>query len=126
GIDQLRPNLVPGQPILSKNYSVPNSQFNSAAFVAPPAGQHGNLGRNAGGGPGFTQVDIALSKTTQITEHLRLQLRGELFNLFNHPNFANPSGLLNNPNFGKSTSTIGNRVGTGTSRQAQLAVKFIF
>src|SRR5258708_34887907 len=53
-------------------------------------------------------------------------MRAELFNLFNHPNFNSPSGLLNDPNFGKSTSTVGDLVGVGTSRQAQLALKFIF
>ena len=63
---------------------------------------------------------------TQITERLGLQIRGELFNILNHPNFSNPSGLLNDFNFGKSTSTIGNLVGLGTSRQTQLAIKFIF
>lgn len=126
GIDQLRPNLVPGQSIKASNYSVPGSQFNPAAFVAPPAFTYGNLPRNAGRGPGFAQVDLGVSKTTQLTERMGLQVRAELFNVFNHPNFNSPSGLLNDPNFGKSTSTIGDLVGTGTSRQAQLALKLIF
>jgi outer membrane receptor protein involved in Fe transport len=126
GADQVRPNLVPGQSITPSNYSVPGNQLNHAAFADPPAFELGNLRRNAGRGPGFTQMDLAISKTTQITERLGLQLRGELFNLFNHPNFNSPSGLLNDSNFGKSTSTIGSLVGLGTSRQAQLAVKFIF
>ncbi len=126
GIDQLRPNLVAGQSIRPANYSVPGSQLNAAAFAAPAAGQLGDLTRNAGRGPDFAQMDLALSKTTQINERLSVQLRGEVFNLFNHPNFANPVGFLNDANFGKSTSTIGNLVGTGTSRQAQLALKLLF
>jgi hypothetical protein len=126
GIDQIRPNEVAGQSIRPSHYSAPDNQLNAAAFVAPPANTFGNTPRNAGRGPGFTQIDFALSKTTPITERLGVQLRGEIFNLLNHPNFANPSGLLNDPNFGKSTSTIGSLVGTGTSRQAQLAVKLIF
>jgi outer membrane receptor protein involved in Fe transport len=126
GIDQLRPNLVPGQPIRPSNYRVPDNQLNENAFTDPAFGEFGNLGRNAGLGPGFTQFDLAVSKTTQIAERFRLQFRGELFNLFNHPNFANPSGLRNDPNFGKSTSTIGTTLGTGTSRQVQLALKLIF
>jgi hypothetical protein len=45
----------------------------------------------------------------------------------NHPNFSNPSGLLtNDPTFGQSTTTVGNLVGTGTSRQIQLFLKVIF
>jgi outer membrane receptor protein involved in Fe transport len=126
GADQVRPDLVPGQSIRPSNYSVPGNQFNIAAFANPPAFELGNLRRNYGRGPGFTQMDLGVSKTTQITERMGFQFRAELFNLFNHPNFNSPSGLLNDPNFGKSTSTVGTRVGPGTSRQAQLAVKFIF
>jgi len=126
GIDQLRPNPVPGQSITPANYSVPGNQFNINAFVAPGGGQYGTLGRNAARGPGFTQIDLGLSKTTRITEHLGAELGGQFFNLLNHPNFSNPSGLLDDVNFGKSTSTVGNQVGPGTSRQIQLFAKFIF
>jgi hypothetical protein len=95
-------------------------------LATPAADEYGTLGRNAGRGPGFTQLDFALSKTTRLTERLGMQLRIEMFDLVNHPNFANPSGILTDPNFGKSTSTIGNLVETGTSRQGQLALKFLF
>jgi hypothetical protein len=55
----------------------------------------GNLGRNALRGPSFKQMDFAFYKDTQLTERLGMQLRVEVFNLLNHPNFSNP--LL--PNF---------------------------
>ena len=55
-----------------------------------------------------------------------MQLGAQAFNLMNHPNFANPDGFLSDKNFGKSTSTIGTLVGTGTSRQMQLFMKLIF
>jgi outer membrane receptor protein involved in Fe transport len=127
GIDQIRPNYVPGQSIRPANYSVPGNQLNFAAFSAPPTGQYGNVGRNAGRGPGFAQIDFGLSKTSQITERYGLQLGAQVFNLANHPNFANPSGVLTgDPNFGKSTSTIGTTIGNGTSRQMQLFLKMIF
>jgi hypothetical protein len=126
GIDQLRPNLVPGQSITPGNYSVPGNQLNINAFSTPAYLQYGNLGRNAGRGPGFAQFDMGLSKNTRITERYGLQLGAQVFNLFNHPNFSNPSGILNDPNFGKSTSTIGTLVGTGTSRQIQLFLKLNF
>jgi hypothetical protein len=126
GIDQIRPNLVSGQSIRPQNFSVPNNQLNPAAFMAPLSGQYGNVGRNTGRGPGFTQWDTSISKTTQLSERLAVQFRGELFNLLNHPNFANPDSFLSDLNFGKSTSTIANHVGTGTSRQAQLVLKLIF
>ena len=125
GEDQLRPNLVAGQSIRPANYSVPGNQLNPAAFVPSPTG-YGDLGRNAGRGPGFAQIDIGLSKTSQITERYGIQLGAQAFNLLNHPNFSNPDGLTTDANFGKSTSTVGNLVGTGTSRQIQLVMKLIF
>ncbi len=127
GIDQLRPNLVPGQSIRPANYSAPFHQINRAAFVPPPAGQFGNTARNIATGPGFAQVDLGISKTTQLNEHLGLQFGGQVFNLLNHPNFANPSGIWDDPlNFGRSTGTVNNHLGTGTSRQVQLVMKLIF
>ncbi len=50
----------------------------------------GNLGRNALRGPYFKEFNFSVFKDTQITERVNLQLRAEFFNLFNHPNFANP------------------------------------
>lgn len=125
GIDQLRPNLVSGASLRPTDYSALH-QFNAAAFSNPAAGTFGNTPRNYGRGPGFVQLDLSLSKTAKLTESMNLQFRGELFNVLNHPNFANPSGNLDDPNFGKSTGTVGNHVGTGTSRQAQLALKLMF
>lgn len=126
GIDQLRPDYVPGQSIHPANYSVPGNQLNLAAFVASPNG-YGNVPRNAGRGPGFTQIDLGVSKTSQISERFRVQLGAQAFNLVNHPNFSNPDGLMSDTlTFGKSTSTIGNLIGTGTSRQMQLYLKLLF
>ncbi len=125
GIDQLRPDLVPGQSIRPSNYSVPFNQFNFNAFVPSPNG-YGDLGRNAGRGPGFAQIDLGLTKTTQINERLSAQLGAQCFNLANHPNFANPDGNLTDQNFGKTFSTVGNKVGPGTARQFQIVAKFIF
>lgn len=124
GIDLIRPNLVPGVPLYLGE--APGAQLNPAAFADAGVGQYGNLRRNAVRGPGFNQLDMNLSKTTTVTERLSMQLRLEMFNIFNHPNFVNPVGVLTDPNFGKSKSTLGNHVGTGTARQTQLALKFLF
>jgi Carboxypeptidase regulatory-like domain/TonB dependent receptor/TonB-dependent Receptor Plug Domain len=51
---------------------------------------YGNLGRNALSGPTYKQWDLAIYKTTAITERVGLQLRADIFNVLNHPNFANP------------------------------------
>ena len=50
----------------------------------------GHLGRNSLRGPSFKEFNASIFKNTPITEHVTLQLRAEFFNLFNHPNFANP------------------------------------
>jgi hypothetical protein len=125
GIDQLRPDYVSGQPVRPANYSVPGNQLNIKAFAANPFA-YGDVPRNAGRGPGFTQIDIGLSKMTQVNERLGLLLGAQAFNIANHPNFSNPDGLLSDPTFGQSTSTIGNLVGTGTSRQMQIFMKLTF
>ena len=104
---------------------MPGNQLNPNAFLANPFA-YGNVPRNAGRGPGFTQIDIGVSKTSQITERYGVQFGANAFNLFNHPNFSNPDGLLSDANFGRSTSTVGNLVGIGTSRQMQIFMKVIF
>jgi len=56
-----------------------------------PGTRHfGNMGRNSLVGPHFRQFDFSIFKRTQLTEKLNLELRFEAYNLFNHPNFANP------------------------------------
>jgi outer membrane receptor protein involved in Fe transport len=124
GLDLIRPNFT-GAPVYTNNHA-PNTQFNVAAFSDPGAGNYGDVPRNFLRGPGFKQVDLALTKTTKLKENLDMLFRVEAFNLFNHPNFANPDGIWSDTNFGKSMSTVGNQVGTGTSRQLQLVMKFTF
>jgi hypothetical protein len=55
----------------------------------------GDMGRNSLTATAFTEFNFSLFKNTPITERVILQIRAEFFNLFNHPNFANP----NLPNF---------------------------
>jgi hypothetical protein len=50
----------------------------------------GSEGRNSLLGPHFRQFDFSIYKKTAITEHMNMELRFEAYNLFNHPNFANP------------------------------------
>jgi hypothetical protein len=103
----------------------PSSWFNTCAFVAPPAGQFGNAGRNIMSGPGLTNVDFSMYKNFVLrTESHRLQLRAEVFNLFNHPNFDIPNHVLGNPNFGQVLSE--NAYGNKPPRQIQVGVKYIF
>ena len=56
--------------------------------------QFGNLGRNALRGPDFVWSDFYLTKWFPLTEHVKLRLEAQFFNVFNHPNFGLPSMVL--------------------------------
>jgi hypothetical protein len=57
----------------------------------PAICQFGNSGRNSVRGPHFTYSDMYITKTLRIREGIKLRIDGQLFNAFNHPNFALPS-----------------------------------
>jgi len=110
----------------SLNGTTGNYYFNPAAFTIPTAGY--GLPRNFFRGPGRTNLDLALAKTTAITERLNVEFRVEAFNVFNHPEFANPDTNINSLTFGQITSTD---FGTGlntlhTERILQLAMRLSF
>jgi len=110
----------------------PYAQWVTAtAFTAAPAGTFGFSARNAFRGPGFSSVDASLVKNTPIHEGLELQLRAEMFNIFNRVNLANPgTGTLSSSTFGRSTSTRNNSgapgIGPGEPFNVQFAGKLIF
>jgi hypothetical protein len=93
GAGYARPDLVPGQPLYMYSASYPGGKrYNPAAFTTPPDGVlGGNFGRNVLRGFGAWQIDLAVHRQFKFSEHAGLQLRAEAFNVFNHPNFANPS-----------------------------------
>jgi Carboxypeptidase regulatory-like domain len=88
----------------------------------------GNLTRNALRGPGFSNLDFSITKTTKITERFSHELRVEAFDLFNHPNFANPglAAQIGSSSFGVISGTRGAPGDAGSSRQIQFAMKLIF
>jgi hypothetical protein len=85
---------VPGVPVILPHWDPSTGYLNPAAFQQPATGTFGNLGRNAIFGPGYANVDFSIAKTTKLTESLSLQLRWEIFNVFNRTNFALPNGTL--------------------------------
>jgi len=102
-----RPDLVPGQPFWISAPSAPGGQIlNAAAFTAPPTLRQGNEGRNDIPGFGLTQVDFSIGRKFPVTEHFNLQFRADAFNLFNHPNFANPLGIYVDPIYVQSTQML--------------------
>jgi|HubBroStandDraft_6_1064221.scaffolds.fasta_scaffold11850_2 hypothetical protein len=107
-----------------------NLYFNCAAVVQIPdvPGSGYGLPRDFFRGPGRTNLDLALAKTTAITERVAAEFRAEAFNVLNHTEFANPDTTLTSGTFGQITSTT---FGTGvaalqTQRILQLALRVTF
>lgn len=140
-VGAFRPNLVTGvSPYLKDQNGL--TWLNPAAFSMPLPGTFGDLGRNTLRGPGFTQVDLQLSRRFPLNEHQAFEMKVEAFNLFNHANFSNPTSVLPDSTvdvqpgaaytsdlaaaFGTLNSTVGKTVGLGTSRQVQLSARFEF
>jgi hypothetical protein len=55
--------------------------------------QFGDSGRNAVRGPHFTNSDVYITKSFSIREGITLRIDAQMFNAFNHPNFALPSDV---------------------------------
>lgn len=86
----------------------------------------GNAQRNAGTGPGFADLDLSAEKQTKIYEGLTFTLRVDAFDIFNHPNFGQPSNNVQSSTFGQITATRFATSDGGSSRQLQISGKFIF
>jgi outer membrane receptor protein involved in Fe transport len=160
GTDFPKPDVV--GPI-KYNYSDPTHFLDLSSFAAPctplPAGfdgtaatctpgtrHFGNEGRNSLIGPAFREVDFSIFKKTSLTERVKMELRFEAYNLFNHPNFASPlwpnflSDPTNTNSFGSNgrlqgylpinvTADVGAGypvIGGGGPRSMQVAAKFTF
>ena len=64
--------------------------FNPAAYANPVTGSFGNARRNSLIGPGYSNIDLSLGKEFTLTEAIRLEIRGDAYNAFNHVNYGNP------------------------------------
>src|ERR1700731_3108234 len=110
GSSPLYASVIPGAPLYEHNPIPGVTQpgtiqwLNPDAFVSvvdPSTGactggdspkncQFGNLGRNALRGPDFVWSDLYLTKWFQLSEHVKLRIDGQFFNVLNHPNFGLP------------------------------------
>ena len=121
----------PDRPSLNPSFTGPvvlgtqTQWFNPNAFVVPPAGTWGDLGRGVYTGPGLADVDLSVFKNIPLSERFRLQFRSECFNLLNRTNLGTPnatvfSGASINPSAGLITALA------TTPRQIQFGLKLIF
>lgn len=100
----------------------------SVAFFSNPVfGLPGNVGRNMFCGPGINNTDMVLTKRFDLGERVKLDLRFEVYNLFNRVQFNQPDNLIYDvAGFGHSTSEVLRPDGTTGARQAQIGVKLSF
>jgi hypothetical protein len=73
---------------LSNNSSWLSGAIPKSDFTVPTFGQEGNEIPQQFRGPNFIETNINIYKDTAITERVNFQLRFEIFNLFNRPNYA--------------------------------------
>ena len=98
--------------------------FDTSVFQA--VNDFGSLGRNVLIGPGFNNTDVSVVKTFELGRGTRLQFRSEVFDVFNHANFGQPGNVVGSQTFGRITNTRFPTGDSGSSRQMQFAVKFVF
>jgi hypothetical protein len=126
------PNSFSNVPLENNSYfdgGAPNPCFPAVDPVNNPGDRTYGLHRNTLRGPTLTNLDLALAKTTSITERVKLELRVEYFNALNHPEFAQPTSGNGTANL--ESITFGQVTTTGTFRGAaprigQLAMRLTF
>jgi len=121
-----RPDVLTRPTALDPRKSAFNGKldywFNPASFADNALGTLGDTPRGYFDGPAFWNADVSLAKTTNFTERTTMKLRIDFFNIFNHTNFANPSGSFSSQNFGRITAIRSNT----NSRLIQLGADFAF
>jgi hypothetical protein len=130
-----RPDVVsdPYNFSSAENWGCPTNQqsktcwFNPAAYAVPPlapgqtfATEFGNAGVGTLRGPAQYNLDSSLFKSFDLREGMGLELRGEIFNILNTPEFGLPNVYVDTPQAGSITSTV------HSSRQIQIAMKLTF
>ena len=151
GVAYFRPDVVAGESLYIFDPAVEGGRrINPAAFIVPSGLGQGNLGRNGLRGFPFYQIDLALRRQFNFSEYVALKFRADVFNIFNHPNFADPLGrdrvvggvfsggaFTPNSTFGRSSSVLGQSLSglgegfgsfydTGGPRTLRFSLKLIF
>jgi hypothetical protein len=105
--------------------------INSASYQNSPNGTFTTSARDSVRGPGYSDVDFSVFKSGNITEKYKLQFRFEMFNLFNHINYAPFKNTVSSTSLGQLTDTIGDYngapgIGPGEPFNVQLSLKLLF
>jgi hypothetical protein len=110
-VDQVRESVYGAKTL--QDYLSP------AAFAYPTPGRVGNLGSGSILGPGTWQFDLALSRTFQVREAQRFEVRAEAFNVTNSMRSNNPVTSLDSSTFGQVRTALDPRI-------MQFALKYFF
>lgn len=110
-----RPDRV-GDPAVSD--PGPDGWFDPAAYALPPFGTFGDEGRNSLDGPGYSNLNLAFTREVAFDRGL-VQVRLEVYNVFNASNFDLPDNFLGSPTFGQILSA-------GSPRRLQLGVRLTY
>jgi len=126
---QQRPDLIGAAPALN---CTPNAAgttpvaqrelwtcYDVNAFALPAQFTFGNAPRNVLRGPKFASTDVTLMKNVPLASRMKIQIRAEIYNLFNTVNYNNPNASFGSAGFGRITSA-------GSMRQVQLGAKVLF
>jgi hypothetical protein len=115
-----RPNVVPGaQMYTDAPHGLKYQYLNPNLYTANALGSFGNAGHNSLRGPGYSNVDVAVSRQFNLREPMALQVRVEAFNALNHPTFGGPNTNISSSSFGQITSA-------GAPRIMQASMKLVF
>ncbi len=123
------PNWVQGVSWKPAHQTITN-WFNPGAFSQPANGTFGNVRRNSLYGPGIDEVNLSGSKTFSIWENIKLQIRADAQNAFNHPSFGVPGDASLGGSAGPGTpyttgTTVLNTV-TVYGRNVQLGARLTY
>jgi hypothetical protein len=116
-------SVVPGKSsnAAPPNGRNPNEWFNTANIVHTAAMSYGNIGLQSMLGPPQRVMNLALTKTFDLTERFKLQFRGEAFNMANTPQYGYPDNNRQDSTFGQITSTL-----PGSYRVFQFSLHLLF
>jgi hypothetical protein len=118
---QFRPDIV-SDPILATENRTLGRWFNTTAFAAPAPLTIGNSNKFPNiQGPGRANFDYSMIRFIPLPwrEGMRVEMRGDFFNLFNRANFNEPAGVFGTPTFGQVTAAA-------AARTIQIGMKLWF
>jgi Carboxypeptidase regulatory-like domain/TonB-dependent Receptor Plug Domain len=135
GFGHIRPDYLGGQILASHTHNVPAGKspqwYNPGVFASPANGSFGDFHRNSIYGPGIDNWNMSIFKNFIITESVRVQLRFEGYNVFNHTQWGNINTGLSAPQAGtpftgSNAGSSGQITSARDPRQLQLGGKFYF